>query len=344
MVVEEKKLLRVSVSPHIHSPISTRRIMLDVILALVPALLFAIWLYGLTALLTVCVSVASCVLFEYLSRMVMKRPQTIGDLSAVVTGILLAFTLPANLPFYMVIVGAFISIVVAKQCFGGIGNNFVNPALIGRIALSVSFAKPMSAVVRIRPDIRYIVKQFADIDVLSAATPMQSMKGMITEGKLSELPQSGVVNWQGAFLGFHPGSLGEVSVLFLLIGFAYLLFRGVVSWVIPLTYVAGTFVLSLLLSGDLNYTLVALFSGGLFLGALFMATDYTTSPITKKGQFIFGLGCALLTSVIRYFGAMPEAVAYSIVLMNLLVPYINGITKPLPFGASKAQKKPEATR
>lgn len=332
----ENNFLRVSVSPHIHSPVSTRSLMRDVCIAMLPALLFSFWLYGLHALWMTAVSVISCVGFEALSRLVMKRKQTVQDWSAVVTGILLVFCLPANLPLYMVVVGAFISIVVVKQFFGGIGMNFVNPALIGRIALSVSFAKEVADVAPLTQSAAAMAQRFGAVDAVASASPMNVMKGLVNAGTLDQLPQAGLISPLGAFLGFHTGSVGEVSILCLLLGFLYLLVRKVISWHIPVVYLATTAVLLFLFSGaNFEYALLACLNGGLFLGAIFMATDYTTSPSTIKGKLLFGFGCGLLTAVIRFFGSMPEATAYSIVLMNLLVPYINGITRPLPFGVHK---------
>lgn len=334
--MEEKKFLRVSVSPHIHGAVSTQGLMLDVTIALLPALFYSIWLYGYQALLVTLVSVVSCVGFEYISRRLMKRTQTVQDLSAVVTGILLAFCLPANLPLYMVVVGAFIAIVVAKQFFGGIGLNFVNPAIIGRISLSVSFAKEVAGVAPLSPSALHLAERFGAVDTVASASPMQVMKGLISTGKLDELNQAGLVDWRGAFLGLHTGSIGEVSILLMLLGLIYLLVRKVITWHIPVTYLATTFVLLLFFSKfNWSYAILACLSGGLFLGAVFMATDYTTSPTTPKGKLIFALGCGILTATIRYFGAMPEATAYSIVLMNLLVPYINQGTRPRPFGVAK---------
>lgn len=334
----EQKLLRVAVSPHIHSPVTTQRIMLDVLIALAPAAIFSVWLYGVSALWMLFVAVASSVGFEWISRRVMKRKQTISDLSAAVTGVLLAFCLPANTPLYMVVVGAFIAIVVAKQFFGGIGMNFVNPALIGRIALSVSFAKEISAVPALTERASNLASQFVGDAVSSAtyavstASPMQLMNSLVANKEADIVGSIGMVDWKGAFLGLHTGSLGEVSVLCILLGFIYLLVRGVIKPYITCTYLAAVFCLTYLYSGSLEFTAMAMFSGGLFLGAVFMATDYTTSPVTPKGQVIFAMGCGILTATIRYFGAMPEATAYSIILMNLLVPYINQISRPVPFG------------
>ncbi|ADC91327.1 RnfABCDGE type electron transport complex subunit D [Mageeibacillus indolicus] len=335
----EEKFLNVSVSPHLHSPVTTTRLMGDVLIAMVPALIYAVWLYGFSALLMTAVSVVACVFFEWLSRRIMKRPGTIGDLSAAVTGVLLAFCLPANMPLYMVVVGDFVAIVIAKQFFGGIGMNFVNPALIGRIALSVSFAKAVAGVPKLSQSAAAVAAGFTAGDAVSSASPMQIMKGLVMEGHLNDISQANLVNWKGAILGLHTGSIGEVSIICLLIGLIYLLWRGVITWIIPVIYVASTFVLALLYSGNIMYAITSLLSGGLFLGAIFMATDYTTSPVTPKGKTIFALGCGFLTATIRYFGGMPEATAYSIVIMNLFVPYINGITIPLPFGVIKVKKR-----
>lgn len=320
------KRLLVSASPHIHAPETTRGIMLDVILALLPALAAAIWLFGSRAAVLTAVCVGTAVLAEWLSRKAMKRPNTIGDLSAVVTGLLLALNLPATLPLWMAAVGSVIAIVVVKQMFGGIGQNFVNPALTARIILMVSFPTAMA---------RWVApfEHAWSADAVTQATPMASLAagGNAVSDSLPSLSQM--------LFGLHGGSMGEVCSLALLLGGAYLLIRRVISPIIPVAYL-GTVALWMLAAGhgDLSFVAYELLGGGLLLGAIFMATDYTTSPITAKGKWIFGIGCGIITSVIRLYGSLPEGVSFSIILMNILVPHIERLTKPRAFGAEKKAK------
>ena len=321
------KRLLVSASPHIHAPETTRGIMLDVILALLPALAAAIWLFGSRAAVLTAVCVGTAVLAEWLSRKAMKRPNTIGDLSAVVTGLLLALNLPATLPLWMAAVGSVIAIVVVKQMFGGIGQNFVNPALTARIILMVSFPTAMA---------RWVApfEHAWSADAVTQATPMASLAagGNAVSDALPSLLQM--------LFGLHGGSMGEVCSLALLLGGAYLLIRRVISPIIPVAYL-GTVALWMLAAGhgDLSFVAYELLGGGLLLGAIFMATDYTTSPITAKGKWIFGIGCGIITSVIRLYGSLPEGVSFSIILMNILVPHIERLTKPRAFGAEKKAKE-----
>lgn len=324
--MNEKRLL-VSASPHIHSPETTRGIMLDVILALLPALAAAIWLFGSRAAVLTAVCVGTAVLSEWLSRKAMKRPNTIGDLSAVVTGLLLALNLPATLPLWMAAIGSVIAIVVVKQMFGGIGQNFVNPALTARIILMVSFPTAMA---------RWVApfENAWSADAVTQATPMASLaaSGNAVSDALPSLSQM--------LFGMHGGSMGEVCSAALLLGGAYLLIRRVISPIIPVAYL-GTVALWMLAAGhgDLTFVAYELLGGGLLLGAIFMATDYTTSPITAKGKWIFGIGCGIITSVIRLYGSLPEGVSFSIILMNILVPHIERLTKPRAFGAEKKVKE-----
>lgn len=320
------KRLLVSASPHIHAPETTRGIMLDVILALLPALAAAIWLFGSRAAVLTAVCVGTAVLAEWLSRKAMKRSNTIGDLSAVVTGLLLALNLPATLPLWMAAVGSVIAIVVVKQMFGGIGQNFVNPALTARIILMVSFPTAMA---------RWVApfEHAWSADAVTQATPMASLAagGNAVSDSLPSLSQM--------LFGLHGGSMGEVCSLALLLGGAYLLIRRVISPIIPVAYL-GTVALWMLAAGhgDLTFVAYELLGGGLLLGAIFMATDYTTSPITAKGKWIFGIGCGIITSVIRLYGSLPEGVSFSIILMNILVPHIERLTQPRAFGAEKKAK------
>ena len=329
---EEKRLLNVSASPHFRSNDTVTGIMLDVIIAMVPSLLASAYIFGLRALLVTAVSVISCVGFEYISRKVMKRHNTLADLSAVVTGMLLAFNLPVDIPLPMVVIGAAVAIIVAKQFFGGIGQNFVNPALVGRIVLMVSFPVYMS---------NYgmpFAWQHKGVDIVTTATPLSVLGNPEASASLPSLMYM--------LLGIRQGSIGEVCALALILGFAYLLIRRVIKATIPLCFV-GTVALIMLIAGkgDLTFVAYEVLSGGLLLGAIFMATDYTTSPVNFKGQVIFAIGCGLITSVIRLFGSLPEGVSFSIIIMNILVPQIEKFTTPKPFGTVKEKKvKKEVTQ
>ena len=324
------KKLTVSASPHMRSKETTTGIMLDVILALIPALIMCVVYFGLRALVLTAVCVVSCVVFEYISRIVMKRNNTIGDLSAVVTGLILAFNLPATLPFWMAVIGSLIAIVVVKQMFGGIGQNFVNPAMTARIILMTSFPTAMA---------KWVVP-FTDTwsaDAVTSATPMATLatlKPLDVSAAADALP-----SLTDMLIGKHGGSMGEVCSIALIIGGLYLIARKVISPIIPFTFI-GTVAVFMFLTGKGNMDFVAyeLLGGGLMLGAFFMATDYSTSPINKKGKIIFGIGCGLITSVIRIFGSLPEGVSFSIILMNILVPHIENMTTPKPFGAVKEKK------
>ena len=319
--------LVVSASPHDRTHKTVRSIMLDVIIALVPSLIASVFFFGPRALLIECIAVGTCVVFEYFSRFVMKRSQTIGDLSAVITGLLLAFNLPVSIPLWMVPIGSAVAIVVAKQFFGGIGQNFVNPAIAGRIVLLASFPVAMSTWTA-------PLTWLQDLDGMTSASPLASIHTMVASGTAS-LP-----SLTEMLIGWRAGCLGETCAIAIIIGGLYLIIRKVISPTIPLIYI-GTVALFMLIAGKGNLQFVAyeLLGGGLLLGAFFMATDYTTSPITFKGKIIFAIGCGLVTSVIRIFGNLPEGVSYSIILMNILVPLIENITIPKPFGTPKKEKK-----
>ncbi len=320
-----EKLL-VTYSPHVKSSITTRKIMLNVVLAMVPALICAVIFFGFRALMLTCVSVLACVLFEYLARRVMKRDNTIGDLSAVVTGVLVAFNVPVTLPVWMLIIGDFVAIVVAKQMFGGIGQNFANPAILARIALLVSFPAQMTTWVA--PGFNSF---FVPADVVTTATPLAD----IGEGNITALP-----SMMDMFLGARAGSLGETAALALLIGGLYLIFRRIINPVTPVAYIGTVFLFTWALGYDPVYQILA---GGVMLGAFFMLTDYSTSPSTTLGKLIFAVGCGLITVVIRIFGSYPEGVSFAILLMNILVPYIDKATKLKPFGKVKAVKEGKAS-
>ena len=322
-----------SSSPHIRSNENTRSIMLDVIIAMLPALVWAIYNFGFKALISVAVSVVACLFWEWLYRKLLKKPQAIGDLSAVVTGMLLAFVCPPELPWWTLVIGAFFSIVVVKQLYGGIGCNFLNPALAGRAFLLASYATAMTtwAIPQIRPD------------VTSAATPLQIMKEGTVEAFTTLTSNYSVSDM---FLGKIGGSLGEVSSLCLLVGGVFLLIRKVISWHTPVAYIGTVAILTLIAApagiSGVDYMLYNVFGGGLMLGAIFMATDYATSPVTKPGQLVFGIGCGLLTCFIRRFGSYPEGVCYSILIMNCTTWLLDKYIRPTIYGAVKKEKKEAA--
>lgn len=307
--------LIVSPSPHTRSSVTTRSIMLDVVIALLPALAVAAWLFGGRALLVAAVCVGSSVLLEFLCRRLMKRDQTIGDLSAVVTGLLLALNLPVGIPLWVAIFGCFIAIVVVKQLFGGIGQNFANPAMAARVILLASFSGYMTA--------RSVPGDYLAVDAIASATPLARMAADAETPSLLQM-----------FLGVKSTcAMGEVSALALLIGGCYLVFRRVISPVTPLCYIGTVFVLTGLLGADPVRQILA---GGLMLGAIFMATDYTTSPATTKGKVIFALGCGIITVLIRLYGGYPEGVSFAILLMNILTPQIDKLTMKKPLGGKAA--------
>ena len=332
------KLIATS-NPHIRGSETTRSIMLDVIIAMLPALAFAIFNFGLRALTLTAVSVVGCIFWEWLYRKLMKKRQSIGDLRCVVTGMLLAFVCPVQMPYWMILIGDFFAIIVVKQLFGGIGKNFLNPALAGRAVLLASYAGTMTSWVDPAAGKAPIIGSMAD--VVTTATPLAVMK----TGDFAALTDT--YNVGNMFIGQIPGSLGEVSALALLIGGAYLIWRKVINWQTPVSYIATVAVLTFLFpkqGSGLEWMLYSIFGGGLFLGAFFMATDYATSPVTKKGQLIFGIGCGLFTVLIRYFGSYNEGVCYSIMVMNLLVALIDKYTKPTRFGVVKSDKKEAAAK
>ena len=328
-------MLTVSASPHKRTADTTRGIMLDVILALVPALILSVVLFGPRGLLVTVVSVAACVLFEFLARKVMKRSMTIGDLSAVVTGILLAFNLPSTIPLWMVVIGDAVAIIVVKQFFGGIGQNFVNPALVGRIVLMASFPVQMSDYPA------PFAWRMPEVAAVTSATPLAQFSDVYgAENLQSAMDAAGLPSLLDMLFGVRGGCLGETCAIALLLGFVYLLIRRVISPTIPLMYV-GTVAVIMLIAGKGNFEFVAyqLLSGGLLLGAIFMATDYTTSPVNFKGNLLYALGCGLITALIRIFASLPEGVSFSILLMNILVPHLDRLTTPKPFGTRKEKKR-----
>lgn len=311
--VELDKALTMSLAPHIRSSDSTQKLMLDVIIAMVPAMIGSVYFYGISALILILVSVTSAVGAEILIQKLFKKDILIGDLSAVVTGILLAFNLPANAPWWIAVFGSFFAIIIVKEFFGGIGSNFMNPALAARAALVASWPSIMAT--------------YVNPDGITSATPLAIIKGGSGVEALPSLTRM--------FLGDIGGSLGETSALLLLIGAAYLLIRKVIDWRIPVFYIGTTTIMVLLLGESADLIVYHVLGGGLILGAFFMATDYSTSPITPMGKIIFAIGCGLLTALIRVKGGMPEGVSYSILLMNIMTPIIERYTKPKVFGEVK---------
>ena len=317
-------------SPHIKSKEDTKSIMLDVLLALIPSLAVSTYVFGLRAILMTAVSIIACMVFEAIYDKIVGKENTVTDLSAAVTGVLLAFVCPVTLPYWMLIIGDGIAIIFAKCIFGGLGKNFINPALAGRAFLLASWPVAMTTWVAARSH----VGLGSTADVVSTATPMAILKGS-AEGDLPSV--------MSVFLGVTGGSMGEVSAVLLLVGGIYLLVRKVITIQIPASYILTVAVLAVIFPaegyGHLEYMLYAIFGGGLMLGAILMATDYSTTPVSKKGQIVFGIGCGLLTTMIRFFGGYPEGVCYSILLMNTTVWLIDKYTRPTKFGAPAKQKK-----
>ena len=330
-----KRLFTVSASPHAKGPATVRGIMLDVIISLIPAAFAGVAVFGLRAALVMAVCVASCLVFEALAVKLMKKPFTLGDLSAVVTGLLLAYNLPVTIPLWMCVVGSFVAVVVVKQLFGGLGQNFANPAITARIVLLVSFASAMTGFVQPKA-----------LDAVTSATPLAVLGGFDRAGDLAA-QFSGAAGSLPTLLqmlfGVRAGCIGETCAAALLLGGLYLLIRRVISPIIPLSFIGTVGVLMLILShGNLTYTAYELLSGGLLLGAIFMATDYATSPVNRLGKLVFGIGCGIVTTVIRLYCALPEGVSYAILLMNVLCPLIEKCTKPKYFGFVKPVKEKKA--
>ena len=297
----------VAASPHVTTKNSTAVIMRDVLIALLPAVIAGCVVFGLRALLVVAVTTAACVFFEWGFEKLCHKPSTISDLSAAVTGVLLAMNLPVSIPLWQAVFGALVAIVAVKGLFGGIGKNFANPAITARIVMFLAFSKTMTA--------------WVFPDAVSSATPL----AMMANGES--------VDYLTLLLGNHGGCLGETSALALLIGFAYLLIRGVISWHTPICFVGTVFVMSLILGQD---AVGQILSGGLMLGAIFMATDYSTTPSTNWGRVLFGIGAGLLTVLIRFYGAYAEGVSFAILFMNILTPYLSKWTETKPFGGVAA--------
>ena len=315
--------LTVSFFPHIHHKTTTSSIMLDVVIALVPAYIASILMFGPRAAVVVAVCVFSCVGFEGIYQKLLKRPVTVTDFSAAITGLLIAFNLPVTIPLWQAVIGCFVAIILVKQLYGGIGKNFANPAVVARVVMFLAFSATMTA--------WHLPEYTPSWALLTDATASPTPLIYLAKGEMEYLP--GIWNM---FVGIHGGSLGETSALALLLGCIYLLIRRVITWHIPATFIATVAVLTLL-SGNLSvdFMLYHMFAGGLFLGAIFMATDYVTSPQTSKGRIIFGVCCGFLTVVIRLFGSYPEGATFAILLMNILVPFINKMTLPKPLGGNE---------
>ena len=319
-------LLNISSSPHVRSKTSTKSIMYDVIIALMPATLFGIYNFGIKAAVLIAVCVATCVLTEYIWQKAMKLPLTVSDGSAALTGLLLALNLSSTFPIWMAILGSVFAIIIVKQLFGGLGQNFMNPALGARCFLMVSFAGKMTSFT---------------YDGVTGATPLAIIKNGDKTTAVADLLAAGDGQSQVAtsvtnmFFGTIGGTIGETCTLAILLGAAYLLVKKIISWKIPVCYIA-TFAIFVIIFGgrgmDMTYLAAQLCGGGLMLSAFFMATDYVTSPITSKGQIIFGILLGVLTGIFRVFGASAEGVSYAIIICNLLVPLIEKVTIPVPFG------------
>ena len=305
--------LILSSSPHIHTRDSSRRIMLDVIIALLPAAIAGVIIFGAKALGVIAACVITAVVSEALFNLIVHKQQTVGDFSAVVTGLLLALNLSTNVPVWQCVIGSVFAVVVVKALFGGLGRNFANPAITARVFMLIAFSSVAGGAMP------------AVVELEASATPLEQLAN-----GASQLP-----SLLDMFIGTYGGAIGETCTAALLLGFIYLLVRKVIRWHIPGVFIGTVFVCSLIASGDVEYALYQILGGGLFLGAVFMATDYVTCPITTKGKVVFALGCGLITFIIRYFCAYPEGVSFSILIMNLLVPYIERFTGNKPLGGSK---------
>ena len=315
--------LIVSVSPHVHGKRTTYNVMLDVCIALLFGAIPGCFIFGMDAAILCVVCVASCVIFEYLFTKLCHRPTTIGDFSAVVTGLLLAMNLPANLPIWQAVVGSFFAIVVVKCLFGGIGCNFANPAITARVIMLIAFTGTMTSAV---------APKSSDVDLATYATPL-SVYPQGEEAVSAFMEETSLLDM---LLGFRGGALGETCALGLAIGGVYLIVTKVITWHTPVVFIGAVFAFAWLITGDMTLALYYTLSGGTFIGAIFMATDYVTSPSTAKGKVIFALGCAVITTLIRFYGSYPEGVSFSILFMNILNPYIDKWTMKKPFGGVKA--------
>lgn len=323
-------LLKVSASPHIRHEDTTRVLMSDVIIAMLPLVIWGAYIFGPRVITVTAISVISCVLFEFLFNLIIKKPSPVGDLSAVVSGMLLAFNLPATIPLWIPVVGAAFAMIVVKGLFGGLGKNFMNPVLAARVFLFASWPSHMTNYSE--PLMR--LPLFGDgVDAVSSATSLTLLKS----GQLPDL------SIKDMLIGNMAGCIGEISALLILAGGLYLIIRRVITWHITVSFIATVAIFSLISAPSelnaLSYMTAQLLSGGLMLGAVFMATDYVTSPVTPKGRIIYGVGCGLLTMFIRKFGGYPEGVSFAILIMNLFVWYLDRGTKPVKFGGGKKNAK-----
>ena len=305
--------LRLSTAPHVHNPVTTQRLMMYVFISLLPTAAVGVYAFGIPALMILLVSMASAVLAEFLWQKIAKQPVRVGDFSALVTGLILGLNLPANAPWWLAVIGSAFAVIVVKQLFGGLGDNFLNPAMAARAVLLASWPVHMTT---------YVAPTFfkAGVDAIATATPL-----VLKNASLTDL-----------FLGNIPGTIGEVSKIAILVGFLFLLLTKTISWHIPVSMVGGVFVFSWLFGAD---PVMAILSGGVLFGAVFMATDYVTSPITPWGRIIYGLGIGLIISLIRQFGAYPEGVTYGILLMNIASPLIDRFLPRKIYGHQKEAKK-----
>ncbi len=331
-------LLTVSPSPHIHTDLTVPQIMRGVIIAMVPALLFSIYNFGLGAVYVTLLAVIFCVGIEYLiARYLLNRPATIYDGSAVITGILLAFNVPSNLPWYIILIGSVVSVGIGKMSFGGLGNNPFNPALVGRVFLLLSFPVQMTS---------WPTKGATfSLDAVTSATPLGILKDGLRTGESVDSLMTQMPSYTDFFFGFQGGSLGEMSAFALLIGLGYMLYRRIITWHIPVSMIATVFIMTgtfwLIDPSKYASPLFHVLSGGVMLGAVFMATDYVTSPFTHRGMLIFGFGIGVLTVLIRLFGSYPEGVSFAILIMNAFVPMINRFAKESRYGSKTERKKKE---
>jgi len=320
--------LNVSVSPHIHNDQATSKIMWWVALSLIPAGVAGVYIFGSRAFWVITISIVTALLTEFLWNIVTKKKVTIFDGSAFLTGLLLAYNLPANVPFWLPPAGTVFSIIIGKQVFGGLGQNIFNPALVGRVFLMASWPSYMTTFTSPPKFLAWGLTKPMAYDAVTSATPLAALK----EGKFI-----GHLSYLDLFLGNRGGCIGEVCIIALLLGAAILLIKGYISWHIPVTYIFTTGVFTYVFAGKQLFAgdwLLHILSGGLILGAFFMATDYVATPLTRKGQIIFGVGCGLLTGVIRVWGGYPEGVAYSILMMNAATPFIDRYTKSRVYGTS----------
>ena len=331
--IDPHAMLTVSTSPHIKSPVTTRSIMIDVLIALTPACLWGIYIFGPRALSLLLISLICAVGFEALYQLLLKKPITVTDGSAAVTGILLGMNLPATAPLWLPIVGSFFAIVVVKQLYGGIGKNFMNPALAARAFLMLAWPAQMTASPAPYTTSSAFAPSIDSVDIVASATPMQLLKD-------GTIPDTGIFNM---LLGAKAGTIGEVATLLLIGGGLYLLIRRVITWHIPVSYIATVALISYIFPQNsaerVDFVICEVICGGLMLAAIFMATDYATTPVTENGRLLFGVGCGAITMFIRYFGVYNEGITFAILIMNTLVWYIDNLTRPKRFGGVSSNGK-----